>query len=243
MRPKFLTGEWRYLVMLNYVIDPEVLRPLVPPGTELDAWGGRYYVSMVGFLFKNTKVLGFPVPFHRDFEEINLRFYVRRQGPEGWRRGVVFIKEIVPRWAIAAMARWAYNENYVAHPMGHTLTVPAAAGQGSVEYRWQALGRTHLLGASFGGTPALPTPGSEPEFITEHYWGYCRQRDGSTFEYQVEHPQWPAWPATASKFDCDVAAFYGPQYAEALSRPPTSAFVAEGSPIVVRQPTRLPTPA
>ena len=113
----------------------EVVRPLVPLGTELDAWNGRHYVSVVGFLFINTLVLGLPIPFHRNFEEINLRFYVRRKGPEGWRRGVVFIKEIVPRWAIAAMARWIYNENYVAHPMSHILTRPAEGSQGHVEYR------------------------------------------------------------------------------------------------------------
>jgi uncharacterized protein YqjF (DUF2071 family) len=242
MKTKFLTGEWRYLVMLNYEIDPEVLRPLVPRGTELDAWSGRYYVSLVGFLFRKTLVLGWlPIPFHRNFEEINLRFYVRRQGPEGWRRGVVFIKEIVPRWVIATVARVSYNENYVAHPMSHTLTLPEA-GQGSVEYRWQYQGKTNIIGATFGGTPALPAPGSEPEFITEHYWGYCRQRNGSTMEYQVEHPQWPAWSATTSKLDCDVANFYGPQYREALSRPPTSAFVAEGSAIIVRGGGLLPTP-
>ncbi len=244
MRPKFLTGEWRHLVMLNYEIDPEVLRPLVPVGTELDAWNGRWYVSLVGFLFRDTRVLGFPVPFHRNFEEVNLRLYVRRQGPEGWRRGVVFIKEIVPRWAIAAMARWTYNENYVARPMGHTLRPPKPDGTpGEAEYRWRHAGRTNLIGATFGGRPELPAAGSEPEFITEHYWGYCRQRDGSTVEYRVEHPQWPVWPASASRLDCDVAGFYGSQYAAALSKPPTSAFVAEGSPIAVRQAERLPTPA
>ncbi|HEX8362069.1 MAG TPA: DUF2071 domain-containing protein, partial [Longimicrobium sp.] len=91
---KFLAAEWRDLVMLNYEADPAALRPLVPAGTELDAWGGTTYVSMVGFLFLRTRVLGIPIPFHQDFEEVNLRFYVRRRGPEGWRRGVVFVREI-----------------------------------------------------------------------------------------------------------------------------------------------------
>jgi uncharacterized protein YqjF (DUF2071 family) len=243
MRPRFLTAHWRYLVMLNYEFDPDVLQPLVPLGTELDAWGGRCYVSLVGFLFLKTKLLGLGIPWHRDFEEINLRFYVRRKGPEGWRRGVVFIKEIVPRWAIAAVARWVYNENYVALPMSHALTPPAGQTPGHVEYRWRCEGRTNVIAATFAGTPTLPLPGSEPEFITEHYWGYCRQRDGSTVEYRVEHPPWPVWPATEAKLDCDVAHFYGSQYAEALGRTPTSAFVAEGSPVTVRQGERLASPA
>src|SRR5690606_40211851 len=97
--------QWRRLVMLNYDVDPAVLRPLVPHGVELDTWEGRYLVSVVGFQFLDTRLLGVPVPFHRDFDEINLRFYVRRRADDGWRRGVVFVKEIVPRRALAAVAR------------------------------------------------------------------------------------------------------------------------------------------
>ncbi|MDH3674634.1 MAG: DUF2071 domain-containing protein, partial [Anaerolineae bacterium] len=117
---KFLTADWRYLAMLNYEIDPGVLLPYVPPGTELDSWGNKTLVSMVGFLFLNTRIFGVPIPFHTNFEEVNLRFYVRRQSPEGYRRGVVFIKEIVPKIAIAKIARAIYNENYIAIPMRHS---------------------------------------------------------------------------------------------------------------------------
>jgi uncharacterized protein YqjF (DUF2071 family) len=106
---EFLTAEWRRLAMLNYQVDPAILRPFVPRGVELDTWDNRHYVSVVGFLFLKTRVLGLAIPFHRDFEEINLRFYVRRRAEDGWRRGVVFIKEIAPRWAIATMARVVYN--------------------------------------------------------------------------------------------------------------------------------------
>src|SRR5262249_55610023 len=118
----FLTAEWRHLAMLNYAVDADMLRPFVPRGTELDFFGGRAYISLVAFRFLNTKVLGLPVPGHRDFDEANLRFYVRRPAGREMRRGVVFIREVVPRRMVAAVARWAYNEQYVARPMWHDVT-------------------------------------------------------------------------------------------------------------------------
>src|SRR5262249_32973100 len=149
--------------------------------------------------------------------------------------GVVFIKEIVPRTAIAALARWVYNENYVACPMSSHVQLPDVTGgmPGSVEYGWVHQSRRNFLHATFAGTPSHPTAGSEEEFITEHYWGYVVQRDGSTVQYQVEHPRWRVWRASGARFDCDVKGFYGEQYCEALSREPSSAFVADGSPIAV----------
>ncbi|MFP2899915.1 YqjF family protein [Corallococcus sp. 4LFB] len=171
MRP-FLTATWRYLLMLNYEVDPAVLRPLVPRGTELDAWQGRTFASMVGFRFLDTRVRGLAVPFHRDFDEVNLRFYVRRLGPEGWRRGVVFVREVVPRLAIATVARVLYNEPYVACPMRHAVTMDGAdtGAPGHVEYAWKSHGRWHQLSARTLGAPAQSEPGSQEEFITEHYW-------------------------------------------------------------------------
>jgi uncharacterized protein len=236
--PPFLTAEWRWLVMLNYAVDPVLLRPLVPAGTELDAWGGVTYASVVGFLFRRTRVLGVPIPFHRNFEELNLRFYVRRKGPEGWRRGVVFVKEVVPRFAIAAVARWIYNENYVALPMRHRVDLSAQTG-GSLEYGWRTGGRWSSVRAEVRG-PARPlAEGSEEEFITEHYWGYAAQRDGGCVEYAVEHPRWNVWRAESAALDADVAALYGPAFAAPLSAPPRSALVADGSAIVVRQGRRM----
>lgn len=236
--PPFLTAEWRWLVMLNYEVDPALLRPLVPAGTELDAWGGVTYASVVGFMFLRTRVMGIPIPFHRDFEELNLRFYVRRKEPEGWRRGVVFVKEIVPKPAIAIVARVVYNENYVALPMRHRTALTSEAG-GVVEYGWKHRGRWDSVRAEVRG-PAQPLEaGSEAEFITEHYWGYAAQRDGGCVEYQVEHPRWRVWRAESAALDCDVAALYGPAFAEPLTAAPRSALVADGSPIIVRSGRRI----
>ena len=232
MRP-FLTAEWRSLVMLNYDIDPAVLAPLVPRGVELDLWEGRALVSMVGFLFLETRLLGVPVPFHRDFEEVNLRFYVRRRAGGEWRRGVTFIREIVPRRAIALTARAFYNEPYLALPMRHSVQPH------SVGYSWRHAGRWNSLGAETRGEPRPIAGGSEEEFIFEHYWGYTRQRDGGTVEYQVEHPRWRVLEVVRSHCDCDAAALHGAPFASVLSAAPRSVFVAEGSPVIVRGAVRL----
>jgi uncharacterized protein YqjF (DUF2071 family) len=166
----FLTADWQDLAMLNYEVDPGLLSKFRPAGTELDHWNGKTFVSLVGFRFLKTKVCGIPIPFHRNFDEVNLRFYVRRSVGGEVRRGVVFIKEIVPRWAIATVARSFYNENYVALPMDHQLK----SGEHGllVEYRWRSDVAWNRISISAAGTPTLPEPGSAEEFITEHFWGY-----------------------------------------------------------------------
>ncbi|MDX2030393.1 MAG: DUF2071 domain-containing protein [Blastocatellia bacterium] len=231
----FLSAEWRQLAMINYEIDPSLLAPFVPRGTEIDQWAGRTFVSMVGFRFLDTRLLGIPIPFHRDFDEINLRFYVRRWSGEEWRRGVVFIKEIVPRAAIATVARVVYNENYVTCRMRHRID----SASGVVEYSWrdsESWNRVHVR--TVGAAQPL-TRGSEAEFITEHYWGYAAQRDGGTVEYRVEHPPWRVWQVDEAHLKCDVARIYGAAFVTALRATPSSAFVAEGSPILVRRGARI----
>jgi uncharacterized protein YqjF (DUF2071 family) len=236
---RFLTATWRALAMLNYEVDPAALAGHVPAGTELDAWNGRTFVSLVGFRFCDTRLRGVPIPFHVNFEEVNLRLYVRRRGPEGWRRGVVFVKEIVPRRAIAWVARMAYAENYVALPMRHDVDLPVGAGAGRAAYAWRWRGTWQRLAVAVTGAPVEPAPGSEEEFITEHYWGYSRQPNGSTVEYRVEHPRWRVWVASSVEVLCDVATLYGREFASALTAPPSSSFLADGSAVVVRKGARL----
>jgi uncharacterized protein len=236
----FLTAQWRYLAMLNYEVDRRILEPLLPAYTELDAWHGRTYVSLVGFLFQGARVLGMPVPMCRNFEEVNLRFYVRRKVDSAWRRGVVFVKELVPRAAIAWVARAFYNENYVAVPMGHCIDRSQPADQPSrVTYSWRFARCDHRIELFVAGSDRPVALESEEEFITEHYWGYCRQRDGGTVEYEVEHPRWRVWSAREVRYQGDAAALYGPEFAERLAAPPRSAFLARGSRVAVHRGVRL----
>jgi hypothetical protein len=239
MPGRFLSAHWSYLVMLNYEVPPEILEPHVPRGTELDFFDGRAMVSMVGFLFRKTKLKGVPIPFHRHFEEVNLRFYVRRIVGGETRRGVVFIKEIVPRPALAWVARAFYNENYVALKMDHQLALNEGLPSGEVCYRWRFQNQWCRMAVTPTGQPSLPRPGEEPEFITEHYWGYAAQKDGGTLEYRVAHPTWRVWQAESTVFECDVAALYGEAFAEHLAKEPSSAFLAEGSDVEVFQGVRI----
>jgi uncharacterized protein YqjF (DUF2071 family) len=235
----FLTARWRNLAMLNYEVPPEILAPLVPAGTALDSWQGKTFASVVGFLFLDTRVRGIAIPGHRDFEEVNLRFYVRREAEGGWRRGVVFVKEIVPRFAIAGTARLLYGEKYVSLPMRHSITGDPTRGGMYVMYGWRLRGRWNGIGAVVGGSPQEAAPGSEEEFITEHYWGYSSLRGGGCVEYQVEHPRWRVWKLLRPVLDCDVAALYGRQFAAPLAGEPSSAFLADGSEVAVYPGRRL----
>ena len=237
-RAAFLTAEWRRLAMLNYEVDPAALEAYVPAGVALDDWEGRFYVSVVGLLFVDTRVLGVAVPFHRDFEEINLRFYVRREVEGEVRRGVVFVKEVVPKRAIAVVARAVYNENYVAMPARHWARRDGDGGY-EVGYRWGKASGECRLSVRVQGEAAELEDGSEEEFITEHYWGYAAQRDGGTLEYEVEHPRWRVWRARDAALDCDVERLYGGEFADALGGEPASAFLAEGSAVVVRKGARV----
>jgi uncharacterized protein len=229
VRP-FLTANWRYLAMLNFVVDPKIVAPLVPPGTELDFENGETFLSVVGFLFLDTRLLGLPIPLHRDFEEVNLRFYVRKKSADTWRRGVVFVRELVPRRAIALVARAFYGEKYLALPMKHEIE--HVDPKLKVEYSWRRGCKWESLKMSASGEPHAIAAGSHAEFITEHYWGYTRVRAGCS-EYRVEHLRWKIWNANNFEFRGDTAALYGPQFVETLSAPPRSAFIAEGSPITI----------
>ena len=237
--PVFLTARWLDLAMLSYEADPALLAPRVPPGTELDRFQGKLYVSMVGFRFHDTRVRGISIPGHRRFEEVNLRFYVRREANGESRRGVCFVKEIVPRRAIAWVARRFYNENYVRFPMRHRKTVHASGAEAS--YEWRVGERWNELSVKAAGPAERPPEGSLALFITEHTWGYARRRDGGTLEYRVDHPPWRVRRAGSSLLRCDAEALYGPGFASILAGPPASAFLADGSAVAVRRGVRLDT--
>ena len=234
---KFLTAEWRKLILANYSIDPEILAPFVPKGTELDFFRGTCYVSLVGFMFLNTKVLGLSIPFHKHFEEFNLRFYVKRKTADGWKRGVVFIKEIVPKAAIAYTARLTYREPYMSLPMKHEITY--LGNNLNVSYSFQYKNFWNEISVQADFTSFSFNNGSEEEFITEHYWGYNRYAENTTVEYEVEHPTWKLYPVKYFSHTIKCEELYGEKFAITLQKKPVSVMLAEGSEINVRQISKM----
>jgi hypothetical protein len=234
----FLSTEWRDLLMLNYEIDPALLQRFVPSGTELDSFEGRTYVSLVGLRFARTKLFGLiSVPFHTDFDEVNLRIYVRRREGSEVRRGVMFIREIVSLPAVTLLARLAYAENYRTLPLRHSIDLTDSGG--SLEYTWKSKRQQFRIYAQTSGPPSRAAGGSLEQFISEHYWGYARRRDGGSLEYHVQHESWRIWRATNAKFDGDGATLYGSELGSILSQPPRSAFIADGSPVLVYAARRI----
>jgi uncharacterized protein len=237
MASTFLTAEWRKLIMTNYVVPEDSLRPHLPAGTELDLYKGRCYVSLVGFLFQDVRLKSVPIPFHRTFEEVNLRFYVQHTKPTGERRrGVVFLRELVPRLALSIVANTIYGENYSTVPMRHQWDHNGE--QLSVGYRWKHKSRWNELRAKASEAPRPIEANSAEEFFTEHYWGYTK-RGKWTSEYQVLHPRWMIYPILEHSIEVDFGSLYGREFANLSNREPESILLAEGSAVEVRAGERL----
>ena len=232
MARAFLTAEWRKLAMANYIVDPALLQRYLPYKTELDMWNNACYVSLVGFMFVNTRLLGFRIPFHSTFEEVNLRFYVRYKDVDGWKRGVVFIKEIVPKRALTFVANSIYKENYETMPMMHRWETTDS--NLTVEYRWK-LKAWNSLEVKCASEAIAIAAGSEEEFITEHYWGYTKIGEQRTSEYGVEHPRWEVYPVQDYAIHVGFGNVYGNQFEFLKNETPASVFLAEGSEIIVRE--------
>jgi len=224
--------------MLNFEIEPSVLTRFVPKGTELDESRGRHFISLVGFLFLDTHVLGVPAFFHRNFEELNLRFYVRREVAGERRRGVVFIRELVPLPLVAGAARLTYNEPYHTIPMRHTVVATDGELQ-SVEFCFGLQRDECRFALHVGDGPEVMAPGSDEEFLSDRLWGYTSQRDGGTVEYRVEHSRWKVWSPATFQLEGPLAEFYDEPFASILSEAPASAFVADGSAVAVHLPERI----
>ena len=227
----FLRAEWRKLAIANYAIDKKLLGKYLPYGTELDLWNGHCFVSLVGFMFINTKLLGFKIPFHTEFEEVNLRFYVKRFENGEWKRGVVFIKEIVPKPALTFLANTIYKENYETLPMEHFWS--SENNQRTIQYKWKKENKWNSIKIEATVRKFNIESNSETEFITEHYWGYAKVNTHKTNEYELTHPKWEAYSVNNYEIDVDFGTVYGKEFEFLNSTDPTSVMLAEGSEITV----------
>ncbi|MFT5819141.1 MAG: hypothetical protein ACI8ZM_000364 [Crocinitomix sp.] len=242
----FLKAEWRKLILVNYAVDPQILKPYLPAKTELDLHNGKCMVSLVGFKFVNTKMLGIKIPFHINFEEVNLRFYVKHKTGGDWKRGVVFIKEIVPKRAISIVANTIYKEHYETCKMRHTWE--ETPDEFTINYSWKKKGKWQDVEVKAAKTPFKIDPKavyevgsleSDIAFITEHYWGYTKIDANKSFEYEVTHPIWDAYPVKSYRVNVDFRMVYGNDFAHLIDAVPLSVMLAEGSEITVEKAVKV----
>jgi uncharacterized protein YqjF (DUF2071 family) len=233
----FLTARWSNVILANFAAPAELLRPHLPNGLELDQHDGRTWCSVVAFDFFDTRVLGIPWPWHRNFPEINLRFYVRH----GKDRGVVFVREFVPLRVVACLARLLYREPYAAVRMSSAVT--DSLDSITIEHRLSYGGRDHLIRAVGAKPPQRPGVDSLEHFFKEHQWGYGRSRREQTLRYEVRHPQWAIYPVREFALDIDWGTLYGMEWSEMNGTKPESVIIAVGSPVLVFPRGRLLEPA
>jgi len=227
----FLTAKWENLIMANYVLEPQVLKPFLPKGVELDLYEGEAYVSLVGFMFNRSRIFNVPIPFLGTFEEINLRFYVKRKTADGYRRGVVFINETVPYKPVAWLANKLYKEHYIAIPTQHNIVI--GPDEKLVQYNWK-MGQTwNHLEVKASTSQREMDRGSLEEFIFEHYYGYTRIDANRSQEYRIHHPRWKVNDVLEANIQCNFAEMYGAAFAQLSSENPKSVIIAEGSAISV----------
>lgn len=227
----FLTANWEQLILVNYSIDPELLKPFIPKGTQLDMHNKICYISLVGFMFTNTNVLGLKIPFHINFEEVNLRFYVKYKDQNTWKRGVVFIKEIVPKPAITLIANTLYHEHYQTQPMHHKWHDTKTSK--FVEYQWKINNKTQSIKVETEKNTSEIIENSASQFITEHYFGYTKHKN-KTFEYEIEHPKWQQYNVKNTTIHVDFSLNYGSAFNILNHQKPISTILAKGSKIIVK---------
>ena len=232
MTGTFLSARWENLIMANYAVDPEVLKRYLPNGVELDCYNNKTYVSLVGFMFKHTSLFNIPIPFFGTFEEINLRFYVKRVEGDTVKRGVVFINETVPYKSVAWLANKLYKEHYMAIPTKNLIDISNSTKR--IRYEWKINKSWNHLAVNAVAEKEKMLPGSIEEFIFEHYYGYTKVNDHLSQEYNVNHPRWQVNKVTGYSILCDFKSMYGNDFSFLVNHKPDSVIIADGSPVTVK---------
>jgi uncharacterized protein len=227
----FLKANWENIVMANYTIDPKILLPYLPRGVELDLYNGKACVSLVGFMFKNTKLFNIPIPYLGTFEEINLRFYVLRKEENEVKRGVVFINETIPYKLVAWMANKLYKEHYTTIPTKHTINMHEHIKE--IKYEWLKDNKWNSIALETTTASEAMQEGSFEQFIFEHYYGYTKINEEATEEYRLHHPSWRINTIKKCTIDCDFKSMYGNDFEILNNTEPLAVFIAEGSKVEV----------
>jgi uncharacterized protein len=226
----FLKANWEHIIMVNYEIDSQILLPFLPKGVEIDLYNGKCYISLVGFMFKNTKLFNIPIPVLGTFEEINLRFYVVRKDRNQQKRGVVFINETIPYKLVAWMANKLYKEHYTVVPTKHSIQIDTNQ---KIQFDWFLNKKWNTIYVEADTKSTVMKNESLEKFIYEHYYGYTKINEHDTEEYQLQHPSWNVNKVNDFRIDCDFEAMYGKPFSVLNQTKPSAVFIAEGSSVKV----------
>jgi uncharacterized protein YqjF (DUF2071 family) len=227
----FISALWEDIIMANYEIDPSVLKPFLPNGVELDLYNEKAYISLVGFMFKKIRIFRVSIPFFGNFEEVNLRFYVKRTESDHVKRGVVFINETVPYKPVAWLANKLYKEHYISIPT--RSSIKDEESKRKIKYEWEKNCNWNYIVAETSKESELMANNSIEEFIFEHYYGYTKVDSLNTIEYNVNHPRWRIRKVIDSSIDCDFKAMYGSDFSFLNEQKPNSVIAAEGSAVSI----------
>jgi uncharacterized protein YqjF (DUF2071 family) len=211
-------------------VEPAILKPYLPKGLELDFYKYKSYVSLVGFMFKKTCLFGVPIPFFGSFEEINLRFYVRKVEGKKIKKGVVFINETVPFKIVALLANKLYKEHYISIPTKNTIDI---GDYKNIHYEWKMKNKWNSITVQSDTNKYKIEPSSIEEFIFERYFGFTKLSPFSTQEYRIHHPKWMTNNILNNNIDCDFGTMYGDAFSNLSNQAPNSIIMAEGSPVSV----------
>ena len=240
-RGTLLKARFSEIVALNFVIDPEILKPYVPKKLELDFFENETYVSLVAIVLKNIRVWGLPIQLPGQFGEFNLRFYVRRADGTKYQRGVCFLRDYVSSKSAAWILGSLFKADFRTVKMQYENTgfnsrnlsvIPTA------DYQWKLEDHWNRIRVKARKRMKKTGPGTKVGFILEHANKYS-SRGGATYEYSGSQPKWTIWDAAQANFTCDVKRLFGAEFVKPLATRPTSVFVATGSDVTVYRGTKL----
>ncbi|WP_424494544.1 YqjF family protein [Salinimicrobium sp. GXAS 041] len=228
-----LTAEWKNLVFANYTVPPQLIEKYLPAHTKPDFYNGKCYLSLVGFQFKNVKVANLKIPFNNDFEEINLRFYVKRFDGAKWRKGVIFISQIADKAALNTLANVLFQENYQKLVTKQHISEDDTSI--NARYSWRFKDEWQHLEAKSGIVASPFQENSEEEFLMDRPWGYGKRNNEETNEYKVSHPDWPIFEVEEYSVKVDFSLLFGPEFNILSSATPKSVILAEGSTVSMEE--------
>ena len=223
----FLTANWEYLLLVNYAVPQSILAPLLPKDCDLTLWNNQAFISIVGFQFNNTRVFKVKWPYFTHFLEINLRFYLNYKG----KKAVRFIREYVPSYLIAEIARRTYNEPYKKRKIEASFEKTKETLR--LEYRMPIKDHPFIINAKADNKPYIPNKSSAEYFFKEHDLGIGHTKKGRTLLYDVYHPEWRVFPIKTSFVKIDWKFFFGSKFSFLNNSQPDSVFLAEGSKVKV----------